>query len=338
MIGVDAVVGDDLRDDCESVIDGRLFVAPPGGLVASFVRADEGERSFCRAGSPFLTEGVSGATFEHLVGFIDLTTMTLMKRISIFCLTLLAASMLHAENKATRMTWEVDGVEREALVYVPASAKKEAAPLVFAFHGHGGRMMGAVRMFRIHEVWPEAMVVYPQGLKTPGKLTDPEGKRPGWQSGAGNQEDRDLKFFDAMIADLSAKFNVDPKRIYSTGHSNGGAFTYLLWAERGEKLAAVAPSAAIGDRDLKKAKPLPVMHLAGTKDPLVKFTWQKIMIGAVKRKNGCSGEEKEWADLATLYPSEGGTPLVTVIHPGGHEFSASAPELIARFFKSHKRK
>lgn len=229
-------------------------------------------------------------------------------------------------------------MEREALVYVPVSAKKEAAPLVFAFHGHGGRMMGAVRMFRIHEVWPEAIVVYPQGLKTPGKLTDPEGKRPGWQSGAGNQEDRDLKFFDAMLADLSGKFKVDSKRIYSTGHSNGGAFTYLLWAERGEKLAAVAPSAAIGDRDLKKAKPLPVMHLAGANDPLVKFAWQKIMIGVVKRWNGCSEQGQEWADLATLYPSEDGAPLVTVTHPGGHEFLASAPELIARFFKSQKRK
>lgn len=262
-----------------------------------------------------------------------------MKRAYFFLITLLAISTTaFAENKATRMTWEVNGVEREALVYVPASAKKEAAPLVFAFHGHGGRMMGAVRMFRLHEVWPEAIVVYPQGLKTPGKLTDPEGKRPGWQSGAGNQEDRDLKFFDAMLADFSKKFKVDAKRVYSTGHSNGGAFTYLLWAERGEKLAAVAPSAAIGDRDLKKAKPLPVMHLAGAKDPLVKFTWQKVMIGAVKRMNGCSDQGQEWADSATLYPSENGTPLVTVIHPGGHEFLASAPDLIARFFKSQKRK
>ena len=261
-----------------------------------------------------------------------------MKRVSIFFITFLAASMAYAENKAARMTWDVNGVEREALVYVPSSAKKEMAPVVFAFHGHGGRMMGAVRMFRIHEVWPEAIVVYPQGLKTPGKLTDPEGKRPGWQSGVGNQEDRDLKFFDAMLADLSTKFKVDAKRVYSTGHSNGGAFTYLLWAERGEKLAAVAPSAAIGDRDLRKANPLPVMHLAGSKDPLVKFTWQKIMMGAVKRKNGCSDQGEEWADQATLYPSEGGNPVVTVIHPGGHEFLASAPDLITLFFKSQKRK
>ena len=280
------------------------------------------------------------ATSGRFSGLISTRTSTPMNRARLFLITFLAFSMAFADGRPTQtlMSWEVDGVERKALVFVPSTAKQEPTPLVFAFHGHGGRMAGAARAFRLHEVWPEAMVVYPQGLKTPGKLSDPEGKRPGWQSGAGKQGDRDLKFFDAMLADLSAKFKVDPKRIYSTGHSNGGAFTYMLWAERGEKLAAIAPSAAVGDRDLRKAKPLPVIHIAGTKDPLVKFAWQKMMIGAVKRLNDCSREGKEWADSATLYASEGGAPLVTVIHPGGHEFLASAPELIVRFFKSQKRK
>ena len=43
LMGVDAVVGDDLRNDREGVVDGRLFVAPPGELVVLFVGADEGE-------------------------------------------------------------------------------------------------------------------------------------------------------------------------------------------------------------------------------------------------------------------------------------------------------
>ena len=32
-----------------------------------------------------------------------------------------------------------------------------------------------------------------------------------------------------------------------------------------------------------------------------------------------------------------GTPLVTFIHPGGHEFVPAAPAVIARFFKEHGR-
>ena len=80
-----------------------------------------------------------------------------------------------------------------------------------------------------------------QGLPTPGQLTDPEGKRNGWQKTVGDQKDRDLKFFDAVLTKLKADYKVDESRIYSMGHSNGGGFTYLLWAARGDQFAAFAP-------------------------------------------------------------------------------------------------
>ena len=142
--------------------------------------------------------------------------------------------------------WElmVGGVAREALVYAPASAKEQEAPVVFVFHGHGGNIGNSARTFAMNRHWPAAISVYPQGLNTPGRLTDPEGKKPGWQSGVGAEADRDLKFFDALLSRLKQDFKVDGKRIYSTGHSNGGGFTYLLWGARGDVFAAVAPSAA----------------------------------------------------------------------------------------------
>src|SRR5687768_13981889 len=99
-----------------------------------------------------------------------------------------------AADTLNRREWDIDGVTREALVYIPPGAKANNSPLVFAFHGHGGSMQGAARMFHIHELWPEAIAVYMQGLNTPGQLTDPEGKRPGWQRRPGDQADRDLKF------------------------------------------------------------------------------------------------------------------------------------------------
>lgn len=234
--------------------------------------------------------------------------------------------------------WElqVGGVTREALVYAPVFAKVQATPVVFAFHGHGGSMGNAARSFAMHQHWPEAIAVYMQGLNTPGRLTDPEGKKPGWQSGVGAQEDRDLKFFDALLARLKQDFKVDAKRIYSTGHSNGGGFTYLLWAERGEIFAAVAPSAAsAARRQPDRLKPKPAMHLAGEKDPLVKYEWQQAMMAAVRKLNGCEVEGKPWDKLCTEFPSKSGTPFVAFIHPGGHEFHKDAPALIAKFFKQH---
>lgn len=244
------------------------------------------------------------------------------------------AAEIHAAEALTRREWKVDGVVREALVHVPPKAKSEATPVVFAFHGHGGRMNHAARTFGYHTLWPEALVVYMQGLNTPGILTDPEGKKSGWQSRIGDQGDRDLKLFDAVLADLKAEYRVDEKRIYATGHSNGGGFTYLLWATRGDRFAAFAPSAAPAARNLALLKPKPVLHVAGEKDTLVKFEWQQQTMNALRKLNQC-GEGRPWAKDCTLYESKLGAPVVTFIHPGAHQFPAAAPALIVKFFQEH---
>jgi len=91
--------------------------------------------------------------------------------------------------------WNVDGTDREAMVYIPASAKTKLTPVVFSFHGHGGTMENMYRSRGFDKLWPEAIIVCPQGLNTPGQLTDPEGELPGWQKAPGDMNDRDLLFF-----------------------------------------------------------------------------------------------------------------------------------------------
>lgn len=231
-------------------------------------------------------------------------------------------------------TWNIDGVERTALVFLPSRPSDSGAPVVFGFHGHGGSAANAARQFAFQKHWPEALVVYMQGLPTPGRLTDPEGKRTGWQHAVGDQQDRDLKFFDAVMASLSEKQAIDKRRIYATGHSNGGAFTYLLWAERPDVFAAMAPSSA-ASRSIRRLKPKPAMHIAGRRDTLVKFAWQQRAMDAVKRVNGCQDEGRPWAQDCTLYPSSKGTPFVAFIHSGTHKYASAAPPLIVRFFKEH---
>ncbi|WP_206026462.1 PHB depolymerase family esterase [Roseimicrobium sp. ORNL1] len=232
-------------------------------------------------------------------------------------------------------SYTVDGVAREALIYAPVTAKSAPTPVVFVFHGHGGNAKQAARSFRIYQEWPEAISVYMQGLPTKGQLTDPEGKKNGWQGRDGLEGDRDLKFFDAVLAKLKTDYQVDAKRIYSTGHSNGGGFTYLLWAERGDVFAAVAPSAAAAPFSMPKLKPKPAMHLAGETDPLVKYEWQKKTMEAVRKLNGCNEQGKAWNEVGTVYSSATGTPFVSLIHPGGHQFLQEAPPLIVKFFKEH---
>jgi len=257
---------------------------------------------------------------------------------------LLYVGSLYAENSRpgdallptgfSRIEMKVEDVDREALIYAPESAHSTDTPVVFVFHGHGGGARQVARSITISRDWPEAISVYMQGLNTPGKLTDPEGKKAGWQSGAGVLNDRDLKFFDAMLEKVKHDYKVDPKRIYATGHSNGGGFTYLLWEKRPDVFAAFAPSSAL-TRNAASLKPKPVLHIAGEKDPLVKFEWQKMCIEAVKKVNGCEGDGKSWGTNCTIYPSKSGTPLITLIHSGGHEFVAAAPAMIVKFFKEY---
>lgn len=228
----------------------------------------------------------------------------------------------------------VDGVERQALVFTPTKKSDSPLPLVLAFHGHGGGARQASNSFRLHEQWPEALVVYMQGLLTPGKLTDPEGKEAGWQHAVGQEGDRDLKFVDAALAALKKEYSVDARRIYATGHSNGGAFTYALWAARPDLFAAFAPS-AVGSRAVLTLKPKPAMHIAGENDRVVKFPAQKRSMQVVRRVNGCESTGTEWAKYCTLYPSAKNTPFIEYIHPGTHRFPPEASALIVRFFKEH---
>src|SRR5688572_1842385 len=103
----------------------------------------------------------------------------------LFLVCFVFASTSRAQESLARREWKIDGVTREGLIHIPATVKTNDTPVVFAFHGHGGSMRNSARTFRYHTIWPEAIVVYLQGLNTPGRLTDPEGKKPGWQHSVG---------------------------------------------------------------------------------------------------------------------------------------------------------
>jgi polyhydroxybutyrate depolymerase len=180
------------------------------------------------------------------------------------------------------------------------------------------------------------MVIYPQGLPTPGRLTDPEGKYNGWQEAAGFQEDRDLKFFDALLAELGRRYPIDQKRLFVMGHSNGGAFTYLLWAKRSKEIAAVAPCAAVGPRAIEPLTPKPCLHLAAKNDFLVKYEWQEKMMAKVKRLNGCEEIGTVWAPDAIRYEAKEkttGAPMIQYIHQQGHRYPDQATALMVKFFR-----
>ena len=116
---------------------------------------------------------------------------------------------------------------------------------------------------------------------------------------------------------------------------------HVVWQARPTVLAAIGSVAGSLRGDVKELPPLPVIHVAGENDPLVKFAWQQATFVAVRRFNHCVDTAKPWAKEgvleASIYESDRGPPLVTALHPGGHEYPKGSSELIARFFKAQVR-
>ena len=229
------------------------------------------------------------------------------------------------------MTWTVEGVKRQAIVYLPtAKSSSGKPPLVLSFHGHGD---GAENFqgVGLQDHWPQAIVVYPEGLPSPRDGAS------GWQIEKGQDQDRDLKLVDAMVADLRGRYHVDDARIYSTGFSNGANFTYLLWAERSNVFAAFAPVAARIRPSVHLGVPRPLFHTGGIADRQILFSDQQEAMEAARRANHANGKGEGCGPQCTLYaPQEkSGAPVMTLIHNGGHVYPEQVSQMIVDFFRKY---
>jgi poly(3-hydroxybutyrate) depolymerase len=227
----------------------------------------------------------------------------------------------------------VDGVRRTALIEPGKDAATTPSPLVFAFHGFtgGAEDLTTVGLARS---WPEATFVYPQGLLR--QL--PNGRvAPGWQVLPGQYDDRDLRFVDLLLKNLSATYMVDPRRVYATGFSNGAEFTNLLLTARADRFAAFAPVAQAVLPSLAWAPtPRPVLVTHGKRDsvvPLVLAEWTK---NQLLRLNDCGAETSEWTRGAVTYqPCGTGQPVIWSLHNGDHEWASGTTATVVRFFQEH---
>jgi polyhydroxybutyrate depolymerase len=244
-------------------------------------------------------------------------------------LTLTVAAGPRAAERGHLQTWRVDRDTREAIIYPPAVRNPGTpVPLVLSFHGHGDNMDN-FQHTNLHEAWPEALVVYFQGLpsRTDGLA--------GWQVEKGQDADRDLKLVDVAIRSLHESFAIDDARVYATGFSNGANFTYLLWAERPNVFAAFAPVAARLRPSVLPTQQKPLFHVAGTRDRQIPFEAQKDAIEIAKRIDGPAGEPVSCGGGCLVYAASTPHPVMTWIHQGGHEYPTSTSERIARFFREH---
>ena len=168
---------------------------------------------------------------------------------------------------------EVDGRTRSYFIHIPSKYDpKQPTPVVLAFHG---AMTNAPIMAVSSGLSAKAdetgfIAVYPNGTGK-GELFLV------WNSGGfhgpGTEKlPDDVKFVEAILEELPKLVNVDPKRVYATGMSNGGMMCYRLAAELSHRIAAIAPvSGTMTVEKCQPRRPVPVMHFHGTNDKLVPF-------------------------------------------------------------------
>jgi polyhydroxybutyrate depolymerase len=233
-----------------------------------------------------------------------------------------------------RETFDVDGTTRSAVVVVPERLTAPA-PLVLAFHGHGGSGAQLDRSIDLDGRWPQAIVVYPDGLVGHKGRTDAEGVRTGWQILPGDEAGRDLRFYDVLLARLLDELPVDHQRTYLMGHSNGSGFVAMLLHERGDTVAATANMSGQPGRYITTDPVRSMFLMMGETDPLVPYDEQKASIPLAEEHLGANPANATVDGYLRSEPGRGGLELAIYIHPGGHPIPPEVPALVVAFFQRH---
>jgi polyhydroxybutyrate depolymerase len=231
------------------------------------------------------------------------------------------------------------GMQRTYLIHVPPAVARPA-PLVLVFHGGGGAPAGMMRSVGMNDVADRNhfIVVYPAGV----------GRARGgtWDIGTPDSRSQadDVGFVQAILQEVGQRYPIDPRRIYATGESMGGVFSYRLACEMSETFAAVAPVAASMDYPgCRPRSPVAVFDVHGTADDVIPLngglvpltpmgrTWPPVEQGISfwTRADGCPGASTTRSDgpetTCRIFQSCRAPVEACLVTNGGHAWPGSPP-------------
>ena len=185
-------------------------------------------------------------------------------------------------------TIKVGTAERFFLVQPPTN-KSQPAPILLVLHGGGQSMRhlfsanaGATRGWPGLAERENALLLVPNAThpETGSASSDDQTWNDLRQGMARESKADDVAFLLALLDWAKSAHNIDPRRVYVTGASNGGMMTFRLLIEAPERFAAGAAFVSALPADaarLKKPKsPTPLLLANGTLDPLVLWNGGKI--------------------------------------------------------------
>ena len=147
-----------------------------------------------------------------------------------------AANGMAKPGPVSGLVVTVGAVKRTYALTVPSGYDAyRGYPLVFNFHSGGRNGAGARDYFAFEKLaGDKAVFVYPDGEKGNWDLDTPAA------------QNKDIAFFDALLAEIEANLCVDTSRVFATGSSMGAYLTNQLGCRRGDVLRAIAPHAGGG--------------------------------------------------------------------------------------------
>lgn len=169
------------------------------------------------------------------------------------------------------------GLDRYYIVHVPKIYdSKKSHPLLIALHGGGGSMQIQANdeyYKQISKSEKEGYVVaFPNGFS---KFRS--GDFATWNAGncCGDARDKkvdDVAFIKQVIQNLKNQLNIDSKRIFADGMSNGGMMAYRLACELTDQITAIASVAGTDNtQECKPTRPISILHIHAKDDDHVLF-------------------------------------------------------------------
>jgi polyhydroxybutyrate depolymerase len=224
---------------------------------------------------------------------------------------LLVSIQVSAQQKNENII--VDGLKRDFVTYIPARVKGvEKLPVIVSLHGRLGTAPGQMRFANFRPIADKEhfIIVCPQGIDR------------SWNDGrstpANTKGINDVKFIDELISYILKTYNGDSTRVYVTGMSNGGFMSSRLACELHNRIAAIAVVGASMDKDetYQPVKPIPVMYVQGTEDPLVPFAGGMMKKGAGGSIYGHEEILKVWASIDGCNSNPTVTAMPVMVNDG----------------------
>ena len=166
------------------------------------------------------------------------------------------------------------GVTRRYLLYVPRSYDpSKPSPLLISIHPAATWPAVEQSISRWNDLAEQRgfTVVYPAGS---GAFFDGFSRGPHVWPMEPHSLARDVKFISDLIDKVETEYNVDPRRIYADGMSNGGGTAFALACKLSDRIAAVGLVAAAQPLPWDRcgnSKPVPVIVFHGTADKFAPY-------------------------------------------------------------------